>query len=397
VLSLAAAFAVARRCGMAPEAALAGLAFAAATPFLLFEGSIVKNDFALAFFLLCALDCSLRWIADREVRWIYFSVVCLASAFGIKHLALFAAMPLGLTYLSAIRAQAKRIRTAIALALLFLITGTYWQVRTFLLTGNPVYPWAVTDSVTVRTANSTNSLPAKFVRWIEIPWSAQFDGSGHFESKSPSPLGALLVFSLPAWLLARRRRITQVEKVCLLFAGLYLFYWSFQWGVLRFAIAPIIVLLLFLADRASQVYCSSPRLTRVILTSSLFYCGVVSLLVVTLLQINGPELKIFARQLDWPGYLRTWQSAYRSLEYLRTQAQPGDLVLSVDNCAAAYAPDPSRLHGMCDDRINSPDVIRAELAREHYRFLVLPRGSKMNPGMPAAFEDEYFDVYRLGQ
>src|SRR5260370_42668904 len=99
-----------------------------------------------------------------------------------------------------------------------------------------------------------------------------------------------------------------------------------------------------------------------------------------LLQINAHELKIFVRQLDWPGYLRTWHSAYRPLEYLRTQAQPGDLVLSIGNCAAAYAPDPSRLHGICDDRVNSPDAIRAELARERYRFLVLPRGSKVNPG-----------------
>jgi hypothetical protein len=357
----------------------------------------VKNDFALAFFLLCALECCVRWTENREIRWIYFSAVCLGSAFDIKHLALFGAIPLGLVYLAAIRAQVHRLRTAIALALLFLITGVYWQARTYLLMGNPVYPWAVGDTVTVRTADSTKS-SSKFVRWIEIPWNAQFEGTGHFESKSPSPLGALLVFSLPVWLLARRRNtLTPVEKVCLLFVGLYLLYWSFQWGVLRFAIAPIILLLLFLADRATQIYCSSPRLTRAILICCLFYCGVVSLLVVTLLQINGPELKIFARQLDWPAYLRIWSSGYRSLEYLRAQAQPGDQILSVDYCAAAYAPDPSRFHGMCDADFNSPDQIRAELGREHYRFLVLPKRSKMDPGKPAAFEDSYFAVYQLSQ
>ncbi len=263
-LSLVAAFAVARRCGIASQSALAGLAFVAATPFLLFEGSVVKNDFALAFFLLCALECCLRWIEDRELRWIYCSVVCLGSAFGIKHLALFAAMPLGLIYLGAVRAQAKRVRTAIALALLFLITGVYWQVRTFLLTGNPVYPWAVSDSITVRTARSKKSVPAKLIRWIEIPWSAQFDGSDRFESKSPSPLGALLVFSIPAWLLSRRRNSSRTKKACLLFVGLYLLYWSWVGGTLRFAIAPIVLLLLFLADRTAQIYCSSPRFTRAI-------------------------------------------------------------------------------------------------------------------------------------
>jgi len=230
----------------------------------------------------------------------------LGSAFAIKHVALFGAIPLGIIYLSAIRAQVNRVRTVIALAALFLITGAYWQVRTFLLTGNPVYPFAAADTLKVRTGRSRQSLPGKFLRWIQIPWHAQFDGSRHFESESPSPLGALLVFSLPVWLMARRRNDRRTENVCLLFVGLYMLYWSFQWGILRFAIAPIVLLLLFLADRAAQVYCASARFTRVILVCCLFYCGVVSLLVVTLLQINGPELKIFARQLDWPGYLRAW-------------------------------------------------------------------------------------------
>jgi len=394
VLSLAAAFAVARRCGIATDAALAGLAFVAATPFLLFEGAIVKNDFALAFFLLCALKCCLRY---SGVRSIYLSVVCLGSAFAIKHVALFAAIPLGFIYLTAIRSRPKRKRNAIVLAMLFLITGAYWQVRTFLLTGNPVYPFVAADTLTVRTASDRKSLADKFIGWIEMPWQAQFDGSRHFESKSPSPLGALLIFSLPVWSIARRRKNIRAQYRVPLFVGLYLLYWSFEWALLRFAIAPIIVLLLFLADRAAQIYCSSPRFTRVILTCCLFYCGVLSLLVVTLLQINGPELKIFTRQLDWPGYLRVWNNSYSSLEYLRAQAQPGDLVLSVDNCAAAYAPDPSRFHGMCDDNFNSPDAIRAELGRERYRFLVLPKGSKMDPGGPAAYEDKYFAVYRLSQ
>jgi hypothetical protein len=403
VLSLAAAFAVARRCGIDSQAALAGLAFVVATPFLLFEGAVVKNDFALAFFLLCALACCLR----NEV---HFSVVCLGSAFDIKHVALFGAIPLGIIYLSAIRSRPNRVRTAIALTALFLITGAYWQVRTFLLTGNPVYPLAANYTLTVRIARSRKTLTEKFIRWIQMPWDAQFDGTSHFESDSPSPLGALLVFSLPVWLITQRRNNRSLTVAAQkeerfraatvrerLFAGLYFLYWSFELGILRFAIAPIVLLFLFLADRAARVYCASPRFTRVILTCCLFYCGVVSLLVVTLLQINVPELKIFARQLDWPGYLRVWSSAYPSLEYLRAQAQPGDLVLSVGNCAVAYAPEPARFHGICEETTPSLDAIRAELGREPYRFLVLPKRLALNPGTPPAFEDKYYAVYRLSQ
>jgi Dolichyl-phosphate-mannose-protein mannosyltransferase len=387
VLTLIVAFALARRCGIPSYAALAGLAFVATIPVVLYEGVIVKNDVMMAFFSLCAVECCLRWIENREIRWIYFSAVCLGSAFAVKHVALFAAVPLGLVYLGAIRAQMHRLRTAIALAVLFALTGTYWQMRTYILTGNPVYPWAVGDTVTMRTS--------KFIQWIKTPWEVQFDGAIRSDTKSPSPLGALFVFSVPVWLLTRRRRTTSVERVCLLFTGLYLLYWSLEYGVLRFAIAPIMLLVLFLANRAAQIYSAAPRLTQVILTCCIFYCGVVSLLVVTLLQINSPELKIFARQLDWPGYLRIWSSGYGSLEYLATHEKPGDLILGVDYCAAAYAPEPARFHGMCDDKINSPDEIRAELRRDKYRFLILPVGSKMDPGRPADFQDKYFAVFRL--
>jgi hypothetical protein len=398
VLALLVAFALARRCGISRSAAVAGLGFVASMPYLHWSGSEAKNDFAMAFFVLCALETCLIWRDNRDLRWIYLSVFFLAAAFGIKHTALFAAVPLGVMYIAALRARSSRWRSAALLALLFLATGTFWQVRTFVLTGNPVYPFHPTMIAGIHSDRPASTAVEKLTQWLETPWRAQFEGSGPFESKSPSPLGAVFVFFLPAWLWARPKGPRKAETWCLFFSGLYLLYWSFEMGWLRFAIAPVVLLLLFTVDRLVRVYKSTLGLVRFVLAGSLFYCGIFSLCVLTFLEIDNVQLKLLLHQMDWTGYLRTWPSIYRPLEYLKGQAQPGDLILSVDDCAAAYAPDLARFHGMCrDDHIYSPDAIRAELGRLPYRFLILPRGLVVDPALRAAYQDPWFAVYPLGK
>jgi hypothetical protein len=397
-LALLVAFALARRCGISRSAAVAGLGFIAIMPYLHWSGSEAKNDFAMAFFLLCALEACLIWRDNRDFRWIYLSAFFLAAAFGIKHTALFAAVPLGVMYIAALQGLSHRWRSASLLALLFLATGTVWQVRTFALTGNPVYPFQPAILAAVHTDRPAATSMEKLTQWLGTPWRAQFEGSGPFESKSPSPLGAVFVFFLPAWLWARREGSRKAETWCLFFAGLYLLYWSLEMAWLRFAIVPVVLLLLFMVDRLVRVYDAAPRLVRFVLAGSLFYCGIFSLCVVTFLEIDNVQFKLLLHQVDWTGYLRLWPSIYRPLEYLKDHAEPGDLILSVDDCAAAYAPDLARFHGMCrDNHVYSLDEIRAELGRLPYRFLILPHGLVLDPGLRAAYQDQWFAVYPLGK
>jgi hypothetical protein len=396
-LSLAAGFALARRCGIAVRGAFAGVALASMVPFLHWEGSELKNDFALAFFLLCAVIACLRWLEQREFRWILLSAFFLASAFGIKHVALFGAIPLGLIYLAAIWRQSHRWRCFALLALVFLIAGTYWQAHTFLLTGNPVFPFNAGTAVTIQGAEPA-PFGQRFVHWLSIPWRAQFERAGTFESQSPSPLGVVFVFLLPVWLATRSTASRRLENLCLFFAALYLFYWSFQWGILRFAIAPIVIIILLMSGRLVRIFDASGIWTRAVLLGSLCYCAIVSVTVITYMEINAVQLKLLAHQIDWVDYLRIWPSVYRPIEYLRQASQPGDLILSIDDCAVAYAPDPARFHGYCtNDHVYSHDLVRSELERMHYRFLLLPQKLNYDPGVPASYRDDFYVIYRLAQ
>jgi len=64
-LTLLVAFQLARECGADRFSAFAGVLFAAAVPAFHWTGGVAKNDYALVFFILAALDCYLRWRASR--------------------------------------------------------------------------------------------------------------------------------------------------------------------------------------------------------------------------------------------------------------------------------------------------------------------------------------------
>ena len=139
-LTVLLAFAVARECGIARAPAVAGVILAASVPFLHWTGSASKNDMAMTFFLLAALHCYLRGRQSPGSHWLRLGVFFLAASFGVKHVALFGAASLGLLYLFTLWRRPRRFREGLILASIFVALGLCWQVRTFVLTGNPVYP-----------------------------------------------------------------------------------------------------------------------------------------------------------------------------------------------------------------------------------------------------------------
>ncbi len=121
---------------------------------------------------------------------------------------------------------------------------------------------------------------------------------------------------------------------------------------------------------------------------------------------SWPRLRLLAWRLDKPGYLRQASVTYGSLEALRAGWRAGDAVLSLNNNAAAYAPEPGRFAFLFEKDANSACAgILAKLARDEFRWLVLPADG---PGPAVAgclagvtdalpvYRDAHFASYRLG-
>jgi len=393
-------------CGLDHGAAVLAVVCAATLPFLHWSGSAMKNDLALALFELLALYSFLRWLEDRDFRWILAGAFFLSQAFSVKYVALFGAIPLFLLLAYAIRQQPKPARAAAIVAAILLVFGASWMLRAYLLTGNPVAPAGLAAAAgTVGQHPPTRTIRA--VRFVESPWHVLFDGLDTFESPLPNPAGLLFFAFAPLAVLGGRLRpITRAQLACLIFAGLYLVYWSFVLVKLRYAIAAFGLVGVLVAAWMKSFYDSraAGRAVKLSLVGVETYCLLIALMGLMIVDINGPQLSYFARRLDKPGYLRAAMQAYGAVEFLDRAHADHANVFGVENLARAYAPDPLHFQAMwCPHEApcSSRDVV-VNTRRDRAEYLILPENGSVPSDVLAelghpqrVYRDAYFSVYHL--
>jgi hypothetical protein len=386
VLAILMAFRIGRMCGLSVLAALAGTLFGAAIPLVHWTGSVAKNDLASAFFMLAALHGYLGWRASGNFRCVLAGAFFLAMGAGVKHSVVYAIPPLALLYAHAAMRQPARARAMVKLAAIFLVFGTFWQIRTWVLTGNPVYPFSVASAVPAGNGNVVTRL-------ARLPWDVHFNGRAYFESPLDHPMGIVLALFAPLWVLARKR-MNRAEGVCLFFCALYLVYWGTVQGMPRFAIAPILILNVLTAARVIDFCRGMPPAVKTTIYAASAYALLFGLLGGAIIEINAPQLRYFAWRINRQGYLRAAMAPYRPIAFLQSLAHPGDAILSVDNCPLAYAPNPGEFRCLWEADA-AVDRVRALLGRRDYRFLIVPaaRSDLAPAGWRAVYADELYRVY----
>jgi hypothetical protein len=393
-LALMAAYRIGRLCGFDRFASFAGVVFSAGIPFLHWTGSVAKNDLALAFFILAALLGYLRWLNARDFRWVLAAAFFLASAAGVKHIVIFAIPPLSLLFLHAAWSQPARLRSVAALAGIFIVFGLFWHTRTWLLTGNPVYPAAPAAATTAATTYHGSVWRQLILPYLRFSWDVFFRGRRYFESPLDQPLGITLVLFAPLCLLVRRR-IAAAEIACLLFCGLYLAYWAATVEMIRYAVSPFIVLCVLVTGRLIAFWRAAPNSIGFSVLIASAYALLFGLFGIAIQELNAPQLSYFAFRIDKPEYLREALATYRALEFVRWASHPGDRVFSVDACSVAYVRDPAAFDCTMDMN-HAPREIRARIEAKDYRFLIVPLNHPelVPAGWDKAYSDKSYDVYR---
>jgi hypothetical protein len=401
-------YATARRCSIGPLAAFAGCVLGASFPFLHWTGSVAKNDMLMALLQLTALYAYLRWRESRNFRWILAGVFLVAMSFAVKHVALFGAIPLGLFYLSVAWRQARRWRALAALVLVFAAFGLEWHVRTYVLTGNALYPETFHRGTTVLPGAPGLGRADRVLRFLAVPYLVHFLGRKAFESPSDNPAGVALIVLAPLVLLLRRKTPVAAERACLWFAALYLIYWASHAPVLRYAMAPLLILMPLIAARCVALAEALGRWAGGLLAGALAYSLLFSLCVAMILEINGSQFRYFAFRIDRSEYLREALRTYGSLESLRAPWKAGDQAFGVGNCSRAYSPDAASMGCYMPHRdVYSPSDAARILGLLHahdYRFLIAPEDpirqtivDGLGPAWRAIpfYRDSYFTVYEL--
>jgi Dolichyl-phosphate-mannose-protein mannosyltransferase len=399
---------LARECGLDQGAVVIAIACAATLPFLHWSGSVMKNDLVLAFFELLALYSFVRWLRDHNFRWIPAAAFFLAQAFSIKHVALFGALPLLALFGYAILRQSQRARAAVTVLAVLLLFGTYWIVRAYALTGNPVAP-ARLGAAAGSIGRQPPALSRRAKKFAEAPWQVLFHGLDAFESPLPNPAGILLFAFAPLALLSGRLRPRSgAQWACLLFAGIYLFYWAAILVKVRYAIAPFALLAVPVGAWMKQFYDSREAgvPVKISLIGVETYCLLIALMGLMIVGINAPQLAYFAGRLDKPGYLREAMQAYGAVEFLN-RAGVGDAgVFGVENLARAYAPDPFRFQAIwCPKSAPcSAEKVVQDTRQSGAEYLILPENGSVPPDVlvelkrpERVYRDPHFSVYHLSR
>jgi hypothetical protein len=392
VLSLALLFLIARACGLNKVAAFAGVIAAAMLPFAHWSGANAKNDSAMVFFQAAALLAFIRWLETRNRVWIPIGALFLGSTFAIKHVALFGAIPLVCFFLYASyytsHQTTQRLRVALLFSVILAASALYWHARTAYLTGNPVYPAALSQSWKQGVPKAAGQ--SRLTRFWRVPWRVQFDGMRAFESPLPNPMGFALLVFLPLAILVGGPR-TRARRACLLFCGIYVAYWLATIGTLRYAILPISLLVVLLAGKATTFYDGlGSRYLRASVAAALAGVLLFAVLGIAIIEVNAPMLLLFARHIGGEQYLDMALRTHKSLAWL-TAAHPQSNIDGIGNCSRTYAPDPGKYY--CSS--GQWDKAERVLATCRCEYVVMPRERKPGRDAEPVFSDAFYTVWQF--
>lgn len=385
--------------------ALAAMAFFATTPFIDWTGSVAKNDLALALYLLLALYSAVRWTETRRYGWLAAGVLFLGFSFGVKHVAILGAVPWALIVLWNWRCLRLRPQQAAALPIIFFCAGLYWHARTFLLTGNPLYPEATRSALRSTTAAGHPQLTRldRLGIYLSVPWRIHFHGLLAFESQSPNPCGFVAIAFLPL-LFWPRRNSSQAARLVLVFCATYFLYWAGILIKVRYAIAAFGALFACLGDRVCRFHSDrNDAFRRYSVLALAAYCLAFSLTLALILQMSLPRLEFFTRRISPDQFLRKSLLTYPSIAALNRLAQPGERAYSVGNCSSFYAEVGFRCYYDADGNY-SLDQIRGELETMRYQYLLVSNAWAEPHHMHVidrlfhpllVYQDDSFRIYRL--
>ena len=210
------------------------VALFAATPIVLWEASVAYLDLAMAWLATIAVFALLRCRQTSSRQWFWVGALSLGLAAASKHLALLfialAGIAMGWCVWQRDRRFLRALRAAVGFAAVALLVTSPWYLRSWLATGNPVFPelTSVFGSLSDRWGPRTETGLARFMTQfghgrsamdlLRLPWNMTVHAVRY-----AGTVGPLFLVLLP---LVALRRLRAVTGALLLAAASYFILWA---------------------------------------------------------------------------------------------------------------------------------------------------------------------------
>ncbi len=196
-----------------PRAGAVGALLFMSVPLMVWEAGVAYADITTAMYLLLGVYAILNWEESADRGWLLAAGIVSGFALGTKMLAL---VPIGALLMwvlwignrrgdpSTVARWGTSIKWTALVGLLTALIGSLWYIKTYLYTGNPVYPffynifggrnWSQADADIYHAAQQAMGMGRSVLDFVMIPWNVTMNGGKFFD--------ALLIYGLlgPAFL-----------------------------------------------------------------------------------------------------------------------------------------------------------------------------------------------------
>jgi hypothetical protein len=235
-------------------AGVAATAVFYSTPIISWESSTAYIDLFITMYVSVTLLALRNWLVRRDWASVWCMGLSLGFALGIKPTGGFFALGVGLVMLNAclrgeLASRGRIFAMLLAVTTITTLTGGSWYLRTYLFTGNPIFPflnhifrsplWTPTNERFNYEIFGIGQTPLHFVRML---WDLTFHTSKFGENADGEFGLSFLIFFPLAFFFVRQKRIVAT----FLFVGLvYLTTWFFSVQYLRYLLPLLPLLSLF--------------------------------------------------------------------------------------------------------------------------------------------------------
>lgn len=313
-------------------------------PLVVWEAGVAYADISTAMYLLLAVYAVLNWEEQENRGWLAAAGIMAGFALGTKMLAL---VPIGALCLLVLwsgrrSGWAAGLKSAVYLGGVGLAVGAPWYIKTYLYTGNPVYPffygifggrnWSQADADLYTAAQQAMGMGRSTLDFLAIPWNVTTNGFKFYDFPAvfgllgPAFLGLAVVTVLVG------RSASAVRKaafVCAVFVAA----WFFLMQNARYIIT-ILPLLSVIAGAGAAYGLRKWVIGRVVTSAFLLLCVGIGVMTGGVLILDSARVALGLESAD--AYLSRTLQPYQAQMYVNRTA-PGDArVLMFDEPRGFY-------------------------------------------------------------